>query len=93
MHDRTPAAAAELAAVDSGHPDPNGLRQEPRVVLSFTPVVATFHLVAETTKTTIAAALLVAAGQNSGELTWPSQLATNPPPTDADKWAPGLSQS
>ena len=72
MHDGTPAAAAELAAVDSGHPDPNGLRQEPRVVLSFTPVVATFHLVAETTKTTIAAALLVAAGQNSGELTWPS---------------------
>ena len=72
VHDRTPAAAAELAAVDSGHPDPNGLRQEPRVVLSFTPVVATFHLVAETTKTTIAAALLVAAGQNSGELTWPS---------------------
>ena len=70
MHDRTPAAAAELAAVDSGHPDPNGLRQEPRVVLSFTPVVATFHLVAETTKTTIAAALLVAAGQNSGGLTW-----------------------
>ena len=72
MHDRTPAAAAELAAVNSGHPNPNGLHQEPRVVLSFTPVVATFHLVAETTKTTIAAALLVAAGQNSGELTWPS---------------------
>ena len=72
MHGRTPAAAAELTAVISGHPDPNGLRQEPRVVLSFTPVVATFHLVAETTKTTIAAALLVAAGQNSGELTWPS---------------------
>ena len=72
MHDRTPAAAAELTAVDFGHPDPNGLRQEPRVVLSFTPVVATFHLVAETSKTTIAAALLVAAGQNSGELTWPS---------------------
>ena len=72
MHDRTPAAATELAAVDSGHPDPNGLRQEPRVVLSFTPVVATFHLVAETTKTTIATALMVAAGQNSGELTWPS---------------------
>ena len=70
MHDRTPAAAAELAAVDSGHPDPNGLRQEPRVILSFTPVVAAFHLVAETTKTTIAAALLVAAGQNSGELMW-----------------------
>ena len=70
MHDRTPAAAAELAAVDSGHPDPNGLRQEPRVVLSFTPVVATVHLVAKTTKTTLAAALMVAAGQNSGGLTW-----------------------
>ena len=69
---RAPAAATELAAVDSGHPDPNGLRQEPRVILSLTPVVAAFHLVAETTKTTIAAALLVAAGQNSGELTWPS---------------------
>ena len=72
VHDRTPAAATELAAVDSGHPDPNGLRQEPRVVLSFTPVASAVHLVAETTKTTIAAALLVAAGQNSGELTWPS---------------------
>ena len=72
MHDRTPAAAAELAAVDSGHPDPNGLRQEPRVVLSFTPVASAVHLVAETTKTTIAAALMVAAGQNSSELTWPS---------------------
>ena len=72
MHDRTPAAAAELTAVDSGHPDPNGLRQEPRAVLSLTPVVATFHLVAETTKTTLAAALMVAAGQNSGGLTWPS---------------------
>ena len=72
MHDRTPAAAAELTAVDFGHPDPNGLRQEPRVVLSFTPVISAVHLVAETTKTTIAAALLVAAGQNSGRLTWPS---------------------
>ena len=72
MHDRTPAAAAELTAVNSGHPYPNGLRQEPRVVLSFTPVISAVHLVAETTKTTIAAALLVAAGQNSGELTWPS---------------------
>ena len=72
MHDRTPAAAAELAAVDSGHPDPNGLRQELRVVLSFTPMASVVHLVAETTKTTIAAALMVAAGQNSGELTWPS---------------------
>ena len=70
MHDRTPAAAAELAAVDSGHPDPNGLRQELRVVLSSTPVVSAVHLVAETTKTTLAAALMVAAGQNSGGLTW-----------------------
>ena len=72
MHDRTPAAATELAAVDSSHPDPNELRQEPRVVLSFTLVASAVHLVAETTKTTIAAALMVAAGQNSGELTWPS---------------------
>ena len=56
MHDRTPAAAAELAAVDSGHPDPNGLRQELRVVLSSTPVVSAVHLVAEMAKTTSAAA-------------------------------------
>ena len=70
MHDRTPAAATELAAVDSGHPDPNGLRQEMRVVLSSTPVASAVHLVAETTKTTLAAALMVAAGQNSGGLMW-----------------------
>ena len=70
MHDRTPAAAAELTAVDFGHPDPNGLRQEMRVVLSSTPVASAVHLVAETTKTTLAAALMVAAGQNSGGLTW-----------------------
>ena len=70
MHDRTPAAAAELAAVDSGHPDPNGLRQEMRVVLSSTPVASAVHLVSETTKTTLAAALMIAAGQNSGGLTW-----------------------
>ena len=56
MHDRTPAAAAELAAVDSGHPDPNGLRQELRVALSSTPVVSAVRLVAEMTKTTSAAA-------------------------------------
>ena len=56
MHDRTPAAAAELAAVDSGHPDPNGLRQELRVVLSSTPVASAVHLVAEMAKTTPAAA-------------------------------------
>ena len=56
MHDRTPAAAAELAAVDSGHPDPNGLRQELRFVLSSTPVVSAVHLVAEMAKTTPAAA-------------------------------------
>ena len=72
VHDRTPVAAAELAAVNSGHPDPNGLRQEMRVVLSSTPVASAVHLVAETTKTTLAAALMVAAGQNSGGLTWPS---------------------
>ena len=70
MHDRTPAAAAELTAVDSGHPDPNGLRQEMRVVLSSTPVASAVHLVAKMTKTTLAAALMVAAGQNSGGLTW-----------------------
>ena len=62
MHDRTPAAATELAAVDSGPPDPNGLRQEMRVVLSSTSVASAVHLVAETTKTTLAAALMVAAG-------------------------------
>ena len=56
MHDRTPAAAAELAAVDSGHPDPNGLRQELRFVLSSTPVVSAAPLVAEMAKTTSAAA-------------------------------------
>ena len=70
MHDRTPAAVAELAVGDSGHPDPNGLRQELRVVLSSIPVASAVHLVAETTKTTLAAALMVAAGQNSGGLTW-----------------------
>ena len=58
MHDRTPAAA-----VDSGHPDPNGLCQELRVVVSSTPVASAVHLVAETTKTTLAAALMVAAGE------------------------------
>ena len=63
-------AAKVVASANSGHPDPNGLRQEPRVVLSFTPVISAVRLVAETTKTTIAAALLVAAGQNSGGLTW-----------------------
>ena len=72
MHDRTPAAAAELAAVDSGHPDPNGLRQELRVALSSPPVVSAVRLVAEMTKITLAAALMVAAGQNSGGLMWPS---------------------
>ena len=72
MHDRTPAAATELTAVNSGHPDPTGLRQEPRVVLSVTPVISAGHWGADTTKSPIAAALLVAAGQNSGELTWPS---------------------
>ena len=56
MHDRTPAAAAELTAVNSGHPDPNGLHQELRLVLSSTPVVSAAPLVAEMTKTTSAAA-------------------------------------
>ena len=68
--DRTSVAAKVVAGVDSGHPDPNGLRQELRVVLSSTPVASAVHLVAETTKITLAAALMVAAGQNSGGLTW-----------------------
>ena len=65
-------AAKVVAGANSGHPDPNGLHQELRLVLSSTPVVSATHLVAETAKTTLAAALMVAAGQNSGELTWPS---------------------
>ena len=65
-------AAKVVTGANSGHPDPNGLHQELRLVLSSTPVVSVTYLVAETAKTTPAAALLVAAGQNSGELTWPS---------------------
>ena len=49
-------AAKVVAGVDSGHPDPNGLRQELRVVLSSTPVASAVHLVAEMAKTTPAAA-------------------------------------
>ena len=48
--------AAEVAAdANSSHPDPNGLRQEPRVVLSFTPVASAVHLVAGMAKSTFAA--------------------------------------
>ena len=54
--DRTSVAAKVIAGVDSGHPGPNGLRQELRVVLSSTPVVSAVHLVAEMAKTTSAAA-------------------------------------
>ena len=54
--DRTPVAAKVVAGANSGHPDPNGLRQELRFVLSSTPVVSAVHLVAEMAKTTPAAA-------------------------------------
>ena len=40
---------------DSSHPDPNGLRQELRVVLSSTPVASAVHLVAGMAKSTLAA--------------------------------------
>ena len=53
---RTPVAAKVVAGANSGHPDPNGLRQELRFVLSSTPVVSATHLVAEMAKTTPAAA-------------------------------------
>ena len=53
---RTPVAAKVVAGANSGHPDPNGLHQELRFVLSSTPVVSVTHLVAETAKTTSAAA-------------------------------------
>ena len=49
--DRTSVAAKVVAGVDSGHPDPNGLRQELRVALSSTPVASAVHLVAEMAKT------------------------------------------
>ena len=49
-------AAKVVAGANSSHPDPNGLRQELRVVLSSTPVVSAVHLVAEMAKTTPAAA-------------------------------------
>ena len=54
--DRTPVAAKVVAGANSGHPDPNGLRQELRFVLSSTPVVSAAPLVAEMAKTTPAAA-------------------------------------
>ena len=54
--DRTPVAAKVVAGANSGHPDPNGLHQELRLVLSSTPVVSAAHLVAEMAKTTPAAA-------------------------------------
>ena len=56
IFDRTPVAAKVVAGANSGHPDPNGLRQELRFVLSSTPVVSAVHLVAEMAKTTPAAA-------------------------------------
>ena len=54
--DRTPVAAKVVAGANSGHPDPNELRQELRFVLSSTPVVSAAPLVAEMAKTTPAAA-------------------------------------
>ena len=54
--DRTSVAAKVVAGANSGHPDPNGLHQELRLVLSSTAVVSATHLVAETAKTTSAAA-------------------------------------
>ena len=56
IFDRTPVAAKVVAGANSGHPDPNGLRQELRFVLSSTPVVSAAPLVAEMAKTTPAAA-------------------------------------
>ena len=56
IFDRTPVAAKVVAGANSGHPDPNGLHQELRLVLSSTPVVSATHLVAETAKITSAAA-------------------------------------
>ena len=49
-------ATKVVAGANSGHPDPNGLHQELRFVLSSTPVVSVTHLVAEMAKTTPAAA-------------------------------------
>ena len=40
-------AAKVIAGANSGHPDPNGLHQELRLVLSSTPVVSAAHLVAK----------------------------------------------
>ena len=49
-------AAKVIAGANSGHPDPNGLHQELRLVLSSTPMASATHLVAGTAKTTSAAA-------------------------------------
>ena len=49
-------AAKVVAGANSGHPDPNGFRQELRFVLSFPSVVAAAHLVAELANPTSAAA-------------------------------------
>ena len=49
-------AAKVVAGANSGHPDPNGLHQELRLDLSSSPVASAARLVAETTKTTLAAA-------------------------------------
>ena len=56
IFDRAPVAAKVIAGANSGHPDPNGLRQELRFVLSSTPVVSAAPWVAEMAKTTPAAA-------------------------------------
>ena len=53
---RTPVAAKVVAGANSGHPDPNGLHQELRFVLSSSPVASAARLVAGTAKTTSAAA-------------------------------------
>ena len=53
-------AAKVVAGANSGHPDPNGLHQELRLVLSSTPVVSATHLLAEMAKTTSDAATEVA---------------------------------
>ena len=53
---RTPVAAKVVAGANSGHPDPNGLHQELRFVLSSSPVASVARLVAGTAKTTSAAA-------------------------------------
>ena len=56
IFDRTPVSAKVVAGANFGHPDPNGLRQELRFVLSSTPVASVAHLVAGMAKITSAAA-------------------------------------